>query len=125
MTDKTTDPSPSSPSQAQLAPVTMGELNELLEDSVYKVRKIDGMDKALIGMGTVAGRPQLVYSLPLLIGVLMERDGMSHEDAYEFAAFNILDAFVGKGTPLIMIYSLDHSPPMFEGINGSDLQGSC
>ena len=68
--------------------------------------KMDGLDDALIGRadvwvgnGTVE---RLVYSGEKVIEVLMERDGMTEEEAYEFMDFNIAGAYMGPQTPVIV-----------------------
>jgi hypothetical protein len=61
----------------------------------------DGFDDAIIGIAQRHGsEPLLAYSIPKCIKVLVERDGMSEEDAQEFFDFNVLGAWVGDGTPI-------------------------
>lgn len=58
----------------------------------------DGLDKAIVGF-----EPNLwkvVYSRNLVVDILMERDGMTADEAIEFAEFNIFSAMVGEKTPL-------------------------
>jgi len=65
--------------------------------------KVDGFDKAIIGEEYSSGR--LVYSAERMIKILMNRDGMSFEEALEFIEYNILGAYVGEMTP-IYIYDI-------------------
>ena len=57
----------------------------------------DGFDDALIGADY--GQNRAVYSIELMLQILMERDGMSLDEAREYFDFNI-GAYVGEPTPL-------------------------
>ena len=44
----------------------------------------DGLEEAFVGVARRCGQPDLaVYSIPLAIRVLVQRDGMSEEEARE------------------------------------------
>lgn len=62
----------------------------------------DGLDDAIIGTAAVWGKPceVFVYSTSKVLDILMERDGMSYEDATEFFEFNIAGSYVGETTPI-------------------------
>ena len=60
--------------------------------------KADGLDAAIIGSEYHTQR--IVYSIERILVILMERDGMTMEEAQEFFDFNIGGAFVGEMTPL-------------------------
>ena len=61
----------------------------------------DGFESALVGVGQRCGQPNLaVYSIPLALGILVDRDGMSLDEAREYLDFNVLGAWVGDRTPL-------------------------
>lgn len=62
----------------------------------------DGFDDAVIGM--CMKTMVLIYDYDKIITILMARDGMNREEAYEFFDYNILGAYVGDKTP---IYSLN------------------
>jgi len=47
--------------------------------------------------------PVIVYDREKVIAKLMERDGMTHEEAEEFYYFNQVGAWVGEGTPAFLI----------------------
>jgi hypothetical protein len=68
--------------------------------------KADGFDEAIIGMSL--NNLSLIYDHEKIITILMVRDGMTREEAYEFFDFNILGAYVGDRTP---IYSIDLTNP--------------
>jgi len=66
--------------------------------------KADGFDEACIGIANVFGekgrRTVLAYDYGRMSDLLVERDGMSYEDAEEYLDFNVLGAYVGEGTPV-------------------------
>ena len=59
----------------------------------------DGFDEALIGI-TVSINPVAAYSKDRMIQILMQRDGMTYEDAIEYLEFNVFGAHVGDKTPV-------------------------
>jgi len=72
-------------------------MSEWNEDMLFS----DGLDDALIGICHQFGRPAVAaYDYEKLIDILMERDGMSYEEAVEFFEFNISGAWVGENTPV-------------------------
>ena len=61
----------------------------------------DGLEEAFVGVARRCGQPDLaVYSIPLAIRVLVQRDGMSEEEAREYLEFNCFEAWVGEETPI-------------------------
>ena len=68
--------------------------------------KIDGHDDAIVGRSLIwrdGSRVDVfVYSGELILAKLMERDGMTDEEALEYIDFNIEGAYLGEGTPVIM-----------------------
>jgi hypothetical protein len=65
---------------------------------------MDGFDDAIIGYSQRINDPILaVYSWDLMVKVLMERDGMSDEEAMDYIDFNCLGAWVGEQTPIIVL----------------------
>ncbi len=72
------------------------------EEALYA----DGFEEAYIGMVMRAGSPPVAgYDEGKCISILMNRDGMSHEDALEFFSFNTLGAYVGENTPCFIRFS--------------------
>ena len=60
----------------------------------------DGLDEAILGVAYRAGSdPVMAYDISKVIKILMERDGMSREEAVEFYEFNIEQAYMGNRTP--------------------------
>lgn len=63
----------------------------------------DGFDDALIGVGQRFGEePMIVYDYYKCVEILMNRDGMSSEEAVEYIEFNVTGAWVGPNTPLFV-----------------------
>ena len=67
-----------------------------------KILSATGFDDAIIGMtyDKHVSAYRLVYSRTKCIEVLMTRDGMNDEVASEFLDFNVVDAYVGRTTPI-------------------------
>ena len=62
--------------------------------------KADGFNDAIIGVAERCGSDDiLVYDAEKCIEILVERDGMSYEEACEYFSFNVSGAYVGEGTP--------------------------
>jgi len=67
----------------------------------------NGFDSAVLGLSRGPGREDVaVYSIDRCIDVLVQRDGMSEEEAIEYMNFNVLDAYMGPMTP-IFVYEMD------------------
>jgi hypothetical protein len=62
----------------------------------------DGFDDALLGIGRQFTLQIAVYDYEKCVAILMERDGMSDEDAREFMEFNVVGAFVGQQAPIFL-----------------------
>jgi hypothetical protein len=76
----------------------------LLADLEEDILLMDGFDDAIIGYSQRINDPTLaVYSWELMVKILMERDGMSDEEAMDYIDFNCLGAWVGERTPIIVL----------------------
>lgn len=62
---------------------------------------IDGFDDAIIGVSE-SGVPRLIYDIEKLAELLMRREKLSEEDAYEYITYNISCAYVGENTPIVI-----------------------
>ena len=79
-----------------------------LADENPEALLLDGFEAAFVGVARRCGQPSLaVYDAGLCIRVLMERDGMTEDDAVEFFDFNTAGAWVGPNTPVILERSVD------------------
>jgi hypothetical protein len=76
---------------------TLEALAELNPDALTA----DGLEAALVGYTVNHHHPIVaVYNIDKCIEVLVERDGMTPEEADEFLSFNTLGAYVGENGPL-------------------------
>jgi len=65
----------------------------------------DGFETAIMGYSERAGNPTIAtYSTAKCIQVLMERDGMTDEEAHEYFYFNVVGAWVGEYTPCFVTF---------------------
>ena len=62
----------------------------------------NGFEDAFLGIGQQFTAHFAVYDHGKCVQVLMERDGMTEEEAEEFMDFNVTGAWVGKGTPVFL-----------------------
>jgi hypothetical protein len=63
----------------------------------------DGYEDAIVGIAERCGQPVLVvYDAAKCIQILMDRDGMSKEEAEEFFSFNTLGCWAGENSPLYL-----------------------
>tara|TARA_Y100000296_G_C5087484_1_gene213140 strand:+ start:365 stop:589 length:225 start_codon:yes stop_codon:yes gene_type:complete len=70
--------------------------------------KADGLDDAIIGIAMSFGRPDvLCYDVKKIVSILVSRDGMSEDEAYEFFDYNILGSYNGEGMPVFLTESHD------------------
>lgn len=77
--------------------VTLDTLSELNPDALLA----DGLEAALVGYTVNHHHAHVaVYDVDKCIAVLVDRDGMTHEEADEFLSFNTLGAYVGENGPL-------------------------
>ena len=75
----------------------------LAEEEVEECIILDGLDSAIVGIGSQYGKPTLViYDEELIINTLVADQGMKHDEAWEYYEFNIKHAYYGEGTPIIM-----------------------
>jgi hypothetical protein len=78
-------------------------LTEIIQEQNPEALTADGLDDAILGIAYRAGAAPLVaYSTSQCLQILMDRDGMSYDEASEFFEFNIVGAFVGPGTPVFV-----------------------
>lgn len=63
----------------------------------------DGLDEAIIGEVSSYGRDEtILYSVQKIIDILIERDGMTPDEALEFYDFNIAGSYLGEGMPTFL-----------------------
>jgi|TARA_R110000744_G_scaffold77498_2_gene152936 hypothetical protein len=63
----------------------------------------DGFNRAFLGLGHKAASPSVaVYDYDRCAKILVRRDGMDIEEAYEFLDFNVVGSYVGDMTPIFL-----------------------
>ena len=80
----------------------MTKLDLLLEHyGDLEFLKADGFDEAVLGVvfDKVTGVARLAYSRCQCLEILINRDGMTEEEAIEYFDFNVEGAYVGEKTP--------------------------
>ena len=83
---------------------TRNQIHEALLEIDESALLLDGFDEAFIGLTHRINHPVLaVYSWEKMVDVLVERDEMEYEDAVEYIDFNVLGAWVGEGTPIVVM----------------------
>ena len=71
--------------------------------AVDDVLLADGFDGAFIGVCSRFGmEPVAAYDRDKCLEVLVQRDGMSYEEAVEYFDFNVIGAWVGDQTPVFL-----------------------
>jgi hypothetical protein len=61
----------------------------------------DGFDEAIIGMAErINLGPVVAYDVDKMLEIMVERDGMTYEEAMEYFDYNILGAWMGENTPV-------------------------
>lgn len=79
------------------------DIQQYLEDMGESTLLLDGFDEALIGFAQRVGEELVaVYSWDKIIDVLVNDDEMTEEEAEEYAQFNIVGAWVGPKTPMVV-----------------------
>jgi len=70
------------------------------------MKKYDGFDEAILGPASIWRSNSmvgvLVYDAEIMRKILMNRDGMSAEEAREFIEYNIEGAYIGEDTPVLV-----------------------
>ena len=59
----------------------------------------DGFEKAFMGYVTQFNTTLACYNYDKCIQIMVKRNGMTEEEAFEYMEFNVTGAFVGKYTP--------------------------
>jgi hypothetical protein len=82
-----------------------GDEHKDLGEEYDGVMVIDGANSALMGVGQRCGQPTIaIYSYDALVAHYMA-DGMSEGEAIEWIEVNIIGAWMGEGTPIVLVES--------------------
>lgn len=80
--------------------MTREEIDALATENDIEAILADGFEDAFIGFAERCGCGHVaVYDFANAVKVLVDRDGMSEEEAEEYLHFNVLGAYVGAQTP--------------------------
>ena len=91
-------------------PLTLNQ--KLLRESPHiEILLADGFEDAFIGVGYQFNKTIAVYDKAKCHTILMQRDGMTLEEAVEFLEYNCVGAYQGPQTPVFMDYSVFNSNP--------------
>ena len=78
----------------------------------------EGFDEAILGTADQSSQGSILYDYESMIDILINRDGMTREDAAEFIEFNVAGGFIGDQTPLIF-YTVEGLGPKWPEIKGN------
>ena len=76
------------------------EKKEYIAQYNHEALLADGFEDALIGVGQQFNKTLAVYDRQKCIEILIDRDGMSEEEAVEYFEYNVTGAWVGENTPI-------------------------
>ena len=86
-----------------LTDVNRNDLDNMVDSGAIdeEILTADGFDEAIIGLHR-GGHSCVVYDEGKVIDILVDRDGMSFEEAVEYYDFNISGAHMGPNTPIFI-----------------------
>ena len=77
------------------------------EDDSETLLAIEGMNDCIVGVGRRCSKPDvLVYSHAMLVASYIKH-GMTETEAYEWVEFNIVGAWLGEQTPMVIYPSTE------------------
>lgn len=79
-----------------------GETNGMDESMNEDLLLADGFEDAFLGIGQQFNKQFAIYDKEKCLQILVERDGMTQEDAIEYFDFNVTGAWVGESTPAFL-----------------------
>ena len=76
---------------------------EEIADVIPSALVCDGFDEAIIGIAErIDLGPVIAYDIEKMLEIMVERDGMTYEEAREYFDFNIIGAWMGEFTPIFI-----------------------
>tara|TARA_R110002020_G_scaffold103752_3_gene243107 strand:- start:16832 stop:17086 length:255 start_codon:yes stop_codon:yes gene_type:complete len=60
----------------------------------------DGFDAAIVGVSIGFDSGRVVYSARQMVEILVQEEGFTEEEAWEYLDFNTFGAYVGEQTPI-------------------------
>jgi len=84
--------------------MTRDEIVTMLSEECPEALLADGFEDAFVGISRRCGQPTLaVYDYKLGVELLMQREGMTTEEAEEWMEFNVVGAWAGEHTPMWIV----------------------
>ena len=74
-------------------------IDEMATETDARLLVMDGFDDCIVGIVTQFQRAFVVYDRAKVIAKLINEQGMTEDEAWEFHEFNQVGAFVGTSTP--------------------------
>lgn len=75
-----------------------------ISDLDPEILLFDGFDEAIVGVASRCGQPLIaVYGMGRMVRVLVDRDGLTEEEAVEHLEFNVLGGWLGERTPAVLL----------------------
>jgi hypothetical protein len=75
-----------------------------LKEANPRALTLDGFEEAYIGFALQSGEKALAtYDYDKCITVLMDREGMTRDDALKYFVYNVAEKYDGAHTPLILV----------------------
>ncbi len=79
------------------------QISNWAEERETEVLLADGFEDAFLGFGTqFTSQPVAIYDRAKCLQILVDRDGMTEDEALEYFEFNVTGAYVGEQTPIFM-----------------------
>jgi hypothetical protein len=64
-------------------------------------------DAAIMGVVTRIGLEAVCYNTDRILDILVEKEGMSEEEAIEHFDYNIAGSYVGEHTPVFLAFEIE------------------
>jgi len=79
------------------------DIDEYAEGAIL----LDGLESAIIGIVEEFGNGRrILYSKPIILSILQERDGMTEQESEEFYDYNILGLYAGEQNAVFLDLSI-------------------
>jgi hypothetical protein len=63
----------------------------------------DGFELAFLGCGYTFAGSHAIYNYVTCLEILMQRDGMTYDEAEEFFEYNVIGSYVGDRMPIFLL----------------------
>jgi hypothetical protein len=80
----------------------INDMDELDPFEDQHVLVADGFEEAFLGFGMQFNTRLAVYNKRKCINILIERDGLTEQQAHEAFEFNVANSYVGPHTPIFL-----------------------